>query len=205
MLTGILLALAVILVVFVIVVALQPADFCVTRTAMIATTPTVVFAHVNDLRKFQTWNPFMQIDPAANISFLGPTAGVGAAYTWEGNGKAAGRMRIVESSPDELIRCKLEFLKPFRTTNSAEFTFMREGQRIRVTWSMSGRFNSRFKAVGLFMNHDKMCDGVFEQGLTHFYRGIPANSDAAIGSPAQPLYLSRQCEPTKPAPDDGRM
>ncbi len=162
----ILLALAVLVVGFVIVVALQPTDFRITRSATIPAPPAVVFAQVNDLHKFQEWSPWAKIDPAAKMNFEGPPAGTGAAYTWAGNKEVGeGRMTVTDSRPSDSILFKLEFFKPFTATNTAEFTFKPEGDQTAVTWSMTGRNNFMFKAVGLFINCDKMVGGQFEQGL----------------------------------------
>jgi hypothetical protein len=60
---------------------------------------------------------------------------------------------------------KLEFLKPFKATNTTEFTFKPDGGETVVTWSMSGQCNFMAKAFGLFMNCDKMVGGDFEKGL----------------------------------------
>ena len=38
-------------------------------------------------------------------------------------------MTIVESRPNELVRIKREFLKPFEATNTAEFVFKPEAER----------------------------------------------------------------------------
>lgn len=89
-----------------------------------------------------------------------------AGYAWAGNKKVGeGRLTITESKPSQLVRLKLEFLKPFAATNTAEFTFQPEGSQTAVTWSMSGKNNFMSKAFGLFMNCDKMIGGDFEKGL----------------------------------------
>lgn len=74
-------------------------------------------------------------------------------------------MTITESRPSELVRFRLDFVKPFAGTNVAEFTFKPEGDQTQVTWTMTGTKNFVFKAVGLFMNCDRMVGGQFEQGL----------------------------------------
>ena len=166
MLTTILIGLAVIVVVFLIIVATRPADFRVVRSASISAPAAVVFAQVNDLHKWEAWNPWGKLDPACKMTYEGPAAGVGAGYTWAGNSKVGeGRMMISESRPNELIRLNLEFLKPFKANNTAEFSFKTEGAQTVVSWSMSGKKNFMFKAVGLFMDSDKMVGGDFERGL----------------------------------------
>ena len=87
-------------------------------------------------------------------------------YTWAGNNEVGeGRMTITESRPNDLIRVKLEFFKPFSGNSLAEFNFKPEGNQTVVTWSMTGQNNFMAKAIHLFMNMDKMIGGQFEKGL----------------------------------------
>jgi Polyketide cyclase / dehydrase and lipid transport len=166
MLKIILISLAVILIVFVVVVAIQSSEFRLARSTAISAPPPAVFAQVNDFHKWEAWNPWGKIDPAMKQAYEGAPAGTGALYTWAGNNEVGeGRMTIIESRPNELIRIKLEFFKPFAATNIAEFTFKPERNQTAVTWSMFGEKNFMAKAVHLFMNMDKMIGGQFEKGL----------------------------------------
>lgn len=167
MLKIILISLAVIVVVFAAVVAMQPAEFRVARSATFSAPPAAVFAHVNDLHKWAAWSPWAKLDPNARETFEGPPAGTGAVLRWAGNNQVGeGSMTITESRPNELIRFRLEFLRPLAATNTAEFSFKPEGNLTVVTWSMAGRNNFIAKAVGLFINCEKMVGDQFEQGLT---------------------------------------
>src|SRR6266849_5891596 len=166
MLKIILIALAVVVVVFLSVVAMQPSDFRITRSATIAAPPEAVFAQVNDLHNWEAWSPWAKLDPNAKSTYEGPAAGVGAAFAWSGNNQIGeGRMTVTESRPNELVRFKLDFLNPFKATNTAEFTFKPEGNQTAVTWSMYGKNSFIGKAIGLFINCYKMVGGQFEQGL----------------------------------------
>ncbi len=166
MLSTILIVLAVVVVLLLIFISTRPDNFRVTRSATIAAAPAIVFAHVNDLHKWQAWSPWAKMDPNAKNTFEGPAAGNGAIFRWAGNNKVGeGSMTIMESRPAELVQIKLEFLKPFKGTNTAEFTFQAEGQQTRVTWSMFGKSNFLNKAFVLIMNCDKMIGGQFEKGL----------------------------------------
>src|SRR2546426_3276222 len=162
----ILIVIAVIVVVFVIIVALQPADYHVARTATIAAPAEVVFAQVNELKKWEAWSPWVKIDPAMKQTYEGPASGNGAISRWAGNNQVGeGSMTITESRPNELIRFNLQFIKPMAGTSTAEFSFKPEGKQTTVTWSMSGRNNFIAKAMCLFVSMDKMGGGQFEQGL----------------------------------------
>ena len=158
--------LAAIVLVFLIVVAMQPSDFRVSRSATMSAPPATVFVHVNDLQKWQAWSPWMKLDPNAKNSFAGPPAGQGAAMSWAGNNEVGeGRMTITESRPHELVRFHLEFYKPMAGVSDAEFTFKGEGNQTTVTWTMTGKNNFISRAICMFMNMDKMVGGSFEQGL----------------------------------------
>lgn len=166
MLKKILIGIAAVIVLFVIIVAVQPAQYRVTRTATIPAAPAVVFEHVNDLHKWEAWSPWEKLDPAMKRTFEGPQSGTGASYSWVGNKQVGeGKMSITESKANELVRLKLEFIKPFASTAMTDFTFKPEGEQTTVTWSMSGEKNFMSKAFCLFMNMDKMVGGDFEKGL----------------------------------------
>jgi hypothetical protein len=166
MLRTILNALVTVLVVFAVLVAVQPAEFRVARSSTISALPPAVFARVNDLHAFQEWSPWAKRDPAMKYSYEGPQSGPGAVYRWEGDSEVgAGSMTITESRPSELVRMKLEILKPFRTINIVEFTFEPQGDQTAVTWSMAGTNNLTGKAVRLFMDMDRIVGGDFEKGL----------------------------------------
>jgi len=166
MLKKILIGLAVVVLVFAVVVALQPSDFRVARSATIAAPPAVVFSQVNDFHKWEAWSPWAKMDPAAKNTFAGAPAGTGAVFTWDGNSKVGeGRMTLTESRPSDLIRIQLDFVRPFKGTSTAEFTFRPEGNQTVVTWTMAGKNNFVARAICLFMSMDKMVGGEFEKGL----------------------------------------
>ena len=162
----ILLAVAVIIVIFLIIVATRPADYRVTRSTTIAAPPPVVFTQVNDFHKWEAWNPWGKIDPAMKLTYEGPSSGKGAVYSWIGNKDVGeGRMTITESRPSDLILINLEFFKPMAGVSSTEFTFKPEGNQTVVTWTMTGKNNFIAKAMCMFMNMDRMIGGQFEKGL----------------------------------------
>ena len=166
MLVKILGALAVVVAGLAVVVALQPSDFRISRTATIAAPAPVVFAQVNDFHSWAAWSPWAKLDPAMKQTYEGAPAGAGAIYTWVGNREVGeGRMTIVESRPSDLIRVKLDFVKPLAGTSVAEFTFRPEGDRTAVTWSMTGEQGFVAKAIHLVMSMDRMIGDQFEKGL----------------------------------------
>ena len=177
----VLIALVTIVIVFIVVVAMRPSDFRVTRTVRIAAPAAAIFAHVNDFHGWNAWSPYDKRDPAMIKTFEGPQAGTGASYAWTGNSQVGqGRATITESRPSDLIRVRLEFVKPFACTNTAEFTFEPEGDQTAVTWSLTGRYGFIAKAIGLFMDMDRMVGGDFEVGLAQLKSVVETNPQARI-------------------------
>ena len=98
--------------------------------------------------------------------FHNRAAGPGAVYAWVGNREVGeGRMAIVESRPGELVRVRLDFVKPLAGTGVAEFTFRPEGDRTVVNWTMTGEKSFVAKGLHLVMNMDRMIGDQFDKGL----------------------------------------
>ena len=175
----ILIVIAVVIVAFLAVVAIQPSDFRVTRSATFTAPPQAVFPHVDNLKKWDAWSPWAKLDPNAKNNFEGPESGSGAAMSWAGNNEVGeGKMTITESRPHELVRFHLVFFKPMAGESDAEFIFKPAGAQTTVTWTMTGKNNFIGKAMCLFMNMDKMVGGQFEQGL--------ASLKTIVEAPAKP-------------------
>ena len=168
--------LALLLLGFAVVVAVQPEDFRVERSATMAASPDKVFAHVNDFHRWDAWSPWLELDPGAKTTFEGPTAGEGAVFRWSGNDQVGeGSMTIVESRPDERIGIELAFVKPMQDVADVEFTFQPDGERTKVSWIMSGK-NDDFmsKAACLVMNMESYIGTKYEQGLANLKRIVEA-------------------------------
>lgn len=162
----ILLGLVAVIIVFLILVAMRPADFRVERSATIAASPDALFEQVNDHRKFAVWNPWLKLDPNVKNTYSGPDSGVGAVCSWDGdNNIGAGSSTIIESKPGELVRQRMDWKRPMEGTSTVDFTFKPEGDKTVVTWAMYGKNGFMGKAVSVFMDCDKMIGPKFEEGL----------------------------------------
>jgi hypothetical protein len=177
-------AIAGLVAVFLVVVALQPSEFHVMRSATIVASAPDVFGHVNNLHNWQAWSPWAKLDPDAKNSFEGPGEGEGAIFRWVGNDEVGeGSMTIIESRPYEQILMKLEFVKPFEDTADVDFTFQPQGDQTVVTWSMSGRNNFIAKAMCLFIDMDEMIGSRFDEGLASMKKVVEATP--AEGTPVE--------------------
>lgn len=176
MLKKILLGLAAALVVLIIVIALQPSDFKIERSEVVAASPEIVHGQVNDFTRWERWSPWAKMDPETKTTISADPAGEGATYAWESGKTGAGIMLITESTP-EAIAIDLDFVKPFKAENKVLFTFAPIHGGTQITWSMTGKNNFVGKAFGLFFDMDEMVGGDFEKGL----KDIKRQSEIASG------------------------
>jgi hypothetical protein len=173
-----LLALVAIVGVLAVVIAMQPSDFRVSRSATMAAAPQAVFDQVNNFHNWDAWSPWAKLDPNAKNTFEGPSSGTGSVLRWAGNHEVGeGSMTIVESRPHDLVRIRLDFVKPFEGTSDVEFILEPKGDQTAVTWSMAGKNNFIAKAISLVMDCEKMVGGYYEQGL--------ANIKAIVETPSE--------------------
>ncbi len=145
---------------------MQPDSFKVQRSTVIKAPPAKVMAYLNDFHQWTAWSPWEKKDPGMQRTFEGAASGKGAVYTWNGNGEVGqGRMEIIENQVPTQLAIKLDFIKPFASSNRAEFALQPQGDSTVVTWAMSGPSLLVTKVMGVFFNMDKMIGKDFEQGL----------------------------------------
>jgi len=114
---------------------------------------SLVFDQVNDLRNWEYWSPWKEMDPLMEMSYSNPPAGKSAFYKWKSENKrvGSGKLTLVEVIPQQKIVTAMEF-KDW-DSGTSEFTFREEKREVVVTWSMHLRLGrspfSRYQ--GLFM------------------------------------------------------
>jgi hypothetical protein len=151
-----------------IVASRRPDSFRVTRTAVIKAPAARIFALIDDLHSFNNWNPWLRKDPGTKGTYTGAARGVGAAYAWQGKKVGNGRMEVTHSVAPEKLTLALEFIKPFKANNTAEFTLQAQGDALTiVTWAMHGPSPFLSKVMGTIFNMDTMIGKDFEAGLAN--------------------------------------
>ena len=150
------------------VAATRPDSFRVERSTVIQAPPEKIYPLISDLKSFNTWNPFLRKEPQAKLTYSGPSAGVGAAYAWDGDKSGNGRMEIVEARPAQKVAAKLDFTRPMEAHNRVEFDLQaQQGGGTRVSWAMTGPMPFVSKLFTLFFDMDTMVGSDFADGLAN--------------------------------------
>ncbi|MCB0335884.1 MAG: SRPBCC family protein, partial [Bdellovibrionales bacterium] len=128
--------------------------------------PAVVFSQVYSLKNWHSWSPWVELDPSAAERLDGPPEGPGATLYWNGNDQVGeGSMKTLESKENEFIKFRLDFIRPFESSATAEFRFKPTEAGTLVSWTMEGQNNLIGKTISLFLDCDKMVGAQFEKGL----------------------------------------
>lgn len=153
--------------------------FRLERSTRIDAPPQAAFALVDDFHRWTSWSPWEKLDADLQRTYSGAANGVGAVYAWDGKKAGSGRMEIIASEPGARIVIKLDFIKPFAAHNTAEFTFVPDGNGAKVTWAMTGPVTLVSKIMGLFFSTEKFVGPQFEEGLANMKRIAEAQPAAA--------------------------
>ena len=151
--------------------------YTVERSRHIGAPPEAVREPIVDLRRWETWSPWEDLDPDQRRTYGGAASGLGAWYEWEGNRKAGkGRMEVIGADAS-MVRIDLQFLKPFKSHNNTVFELQPDGDGTLVIWRMVGLHTRMTKLMGRFVSMDKMLGPDFEKGLAR----LETEAEAAAG------------------------
>lgn len=165
MLKKIFLALALALAAVLIYAATRPDTFVLQRSLRIQAPAQKIHGLINDLRQFNTWNPYDRKDPAMQGRYRGPGAGPGARYEFKGNQDVGvGSLEITASSAQQ-VSMRLDMSEPMAASNTITFTLAPAGDGTEVTWAMQGACPYFAKLMGVFIDMDTMIGRDFEAGL----------------------------------------
>jgi Polyketide cyclase / dehydrase and lipid transport len=145
--------------------ATQPDRFEVQRSTSIRTSAERIFPFINDLRTFNTWNPFDKKDPNVKGTYSGPESGKGAAYAFESSQAGTGRLEIADAAPPSRVTMRLTMIKPLAADNRVQFILQSQGDTTYVTWAMDGDVPFVGKLIHLFVDMDRMVGQEFAKGL----------------------------------------
>ncbi len=152
--------------------------YIVERTTTIAAAPEPVFDHIVDLRRWSDWSPWEGLDPDVVKEYSGPDAGPGAKYAWSGNRRVGqGSMEITATTEPHNVTIALEFVKPFRASNTTVIELWPEGDGTQVTWTMTGELTLLTRLIGFVKSMDSMIGPDFERGLSQLKAVVEAEGD----------------------------
>ncbi len=105
----------------------------VTRSIEMNASIDTVFHILNDFSTWQTWSPWLIMDPEAKVTVSEDKK----SYEWEGPRSGSGEMKIVEEEENTSLSIDLQFLKPWKSKAKTYFYLTEKGNKTDVKWVMN--------------------------------------------------------------------
>lgn len=143
--------------------AIAPREIKAARSITINAPVERVFNAVNDLKNWEKWSPWNDMDPDMVITMGEKSVGEGASYTWAGPEMGTGKMTILKSEPSVRLLIEVEFdgMPPAK----APWTFEGKPEGTYVTWGFDSKMTYPLNAMMLFMDMSSMIGNDFDKGL----------------------------------------
>ena len=140
-----------------------PTTYQVERTTVINAPPAAIHAYVNDLNRWDEWEPWREDDPSVTVKRDGKTVGIGASQSWT-SASGDGRLTFTDSNQEQGIRYSMLFDNQWPAKAAIQYEPQAGGTA--VTWSMAGGEDSPKVIGGYFaLAMDGMIGPFFERGL----------------------------------------
>jgi len=148
--------------------ATRPNTFRIERSIIIHAPANKIFALINNLHSWDSWEPDDRKDATMKKTFSGPASGTGATTEWDSKGQGGkGRLSIIESVPSSKVAIKVDFVKPFEAHNLNEFKLEPDSGGTKVTWSIEASNLYAMKIMGVFFNIPRQFGKHVESGLSN--------------------------------------
>ncbi|MCB0415289.1 MAG: SRPBCC family protein [Bdellovibrionales bacterium] len=131
------------------------------RSTFVSASPEKIFAYIEDLNNFKTWNPFLEAEPQAQVMVLG--SGVGSTYSWEGEKVGKGIMTVSSIEQDKKIEIAMAFIAPVEGKADVIWEITPESNGANVTWAMTQDYSYFRRYFKLVM--PSMMNAAFDSGL----------------------------------------
>ncbi|CAN5850209.1 K(+)-transporting ATPase subunit F [soil metagenome] len=125
-----------------------------------------LWSHVNSLRHFTTWSPFVEKDPNARLTYEGMDGVVGSKYSWDGNSSVGSGTQILTGIDSaSSVKSHLHFIKPMEGEAESYLNISDAGNgSTKVSWGFDSKYKYPMNVMTLFM--DGMMGDMFNKGLT---------------------------------------
>lgn len=142
---------------------IAPREIDVNRSTVIQAPQSAVFGTVSNLRSWESWSPWKEMDPAMVVTYGDKDQGVGGSYSWTGETSGSGQLRILDTDAPNSIKTEIEF--DGQGTSQGSWDFEETAEGTKTTWGIHASFPYPMNAMWLFMDFDAMVGKDFERGL----------------------------------------
>jgi uncharacterized protein YndB with AHSA1/START domain len=168
-LKGIIIALAGIVLLFLIIGLLAKKDYSVDKEIIANKPKAAVFEYLKSLKNQNNFSVWASLDTNMKTVFTGTDGTEGFVSAWESDynkNVGKGEQEILKIVEGERIDYEIRFLKPFKSTSWAYITTAAvNDNQTRVHWGFTGKMKYPANLTLLFMPMEKMVGRDLEKGL----------------------------------------
>ena len=177
---------------------LLPGQAVVTRSTEIAAPPDKVFAIVGDLRRFNEFSPWADLDPNIKYTLEGPESGVGQKMNWTSDNADVGNgsQTITSYEPPNFVESQLDF--GMRGNSVASFDLVPSTSGTNVTWTFKSDLEG-IPAKWFGLMFDRWIGADYERGLAKLK--AVAEKPAPEQAAPEPATPEQPAAPEQPAPE----
>jgi uncharacterized protein YndB with AHSA1/START domain len=149
--------------VLVVVASMLPDNFEVSRSVVINAPADKVYPLLATPAEWKRWSIWNERDPAMQITYSGPAAGMGTAWDWKSKSQGNGGMSFTQAKPNQSLDYELHFEGMNPSTGVLQLEPASGGTK--VTWVMRGSANGQLVTKLFLPFMGKMIGPDFEAGL----------------------------------------
>lgn len=163
-----LLVLLVLIVIAAVVGFFLPHAYSVEESINIQAKPSAIHTLVGDLKRWDDWTPWKDLDPSVQVTFGEKTKGVGASQTWMGK-DGNGSLTFTRSDEKSGIEYDMMFDK---TPARSGVRYDQKGDTTTVTWWLKGDMDMPVIGGYLALLMPRMVGPEFQKGLAKLKREV---------------------------------
>ncbi len=149
--------------------ATKDGSFQILESKTINAPSEVIFKNVNDLKKWEAWDPWKKKDPSMQLAYGNNTVGKGSSYSWESETEGTGSMTTISVIPNLEIAQEVTYSTPIGDSRSNVYWTFEEQDTggTKVSWGMNGEQSLLEKVYFLFKDEsiDDTVRPMYKQGL----------------------------------------
>lgn len=169
-----LLIIMLILAVLVLIIPLfLPSNISITAEEKVNVSPAQVFHATASFSNRKKWDPWLTMEPGAEVTIVSEPDYVGSVYTWKGEKIGTGRMEVDSVVFGKYIASNIWFgeeTEPSRVTWELE----EDGEGTKITWTFRSKAGYPFGRLMLTLMQGQMKSS-FEEGLQLLKKELEAN------------------------------
>ena len=112
-----------------------PEKYTIEKSIHINAPVDIVFQQINNLKNWEDWSYFANLDPKWKTEFANWTFGKDAGLKWESNKLGNGQLKIIESTPNKKILVHFDYDEPGKS-GDAVYSFNPENDGTTATFRL---------------------------------------------------------------------